>query len=86
MDGFAPRLALVLGRKEALPLPAHPPKAFRSLPALTYAGLEETVRTEMAWLTEPTPLLDNMIARNVQEQKVQEEVAAMLGIDISQLK
>ena len=86
MDGFAPRLALVLGRKEALPLPAHPPKAFRSLPALTYAGLEETVRSEMAWLTEPTPLLDNMIARNVQEQKVQEEVAAMLGIDISQLK
>lgn len=86
VDGFVPRLALVLGRKAALPLPARPPEAFRALPALTYADLEEIVRTEMAWLAEPTPLLDNMIAHNVRKQKIREEVAAMLGIDVGQLK
>lgn len=86
IDGVVPRLALVLGRKEALPLPVHPPAAFRSRPALTYADLEKIVRTKMAWLEEPTSLLDNMIANNVQKQKIKEEVAAMLGIDIGQLK
>lgn len=86
IDGFVPRLALVLGRKEALPLPARPPAAFRAQPAMSYADLEESVRTEMAWMTEPTHLLDNMIANNVQKQKIRVEVAAMLGIDVSQLK
>ena len=79
LAGYAPRIALVLGDKEAAALPQTPPVGFGKGKAITFAELLTQARAEMDWMAGPTDRLDCMIAANVRKQKIREEMAAMWG-------
>jgi hypothetical protein len=84
--GFVPKMALVFETIESLALPRIPPDSFKTQKAMTYAELMQLAHAEMEWLADPTQLLDNRIAANERRQKCREEVAAMLGRDVGELK
>ena len=81
LAGYAPRIALVLGDKEAPGLPQAPPDGFGKGKVMTLAELLIQARAEIEWMAEPTDRLDCMIAANVRKQKIREEMAAMWGND-----
>ena len=53
---------------------------------MTYPELMQAAGTEMDWMGNPTDLLDRKVEANQRKQKCREEVAAMPGMDVSELK
>ena len=81
LAGYAPRIALVLGDKEAAALPQTSPDGFGKGKAMTFDELLTEARAEMDWMAGPTDRLDGMIAANVRKQKILAEMAGFMGND-----
>ena len=65
LDGYSPRVALVLGGKDLPALPCTPPPGVEKKKAMSNEELLELVRTEMAWLAEPVRPPENLRFRDV---------------------
>ena len=65
LAGYSPHLALVLGGQDVPALPCTPPPRVEKKMAMSYDGLQELVRTEMAWLAEPMRPPENLRFRDV---------------------